>query len=295
MTETVLCEPSELYNILNQYMRFSRLTETNYLCLIDIREEHEYNDGHIITARNVKWSSQGKHVMPFGVEIESMRYIVVYDSVTCSLQKTGPVTECADSLAKASRYPVKILAGGYEKFAALYPFLRTMKSVYTIRELESLKPYPVEILPKQLYMGDYKQATNPNMLRDLKLSALVNVSEESVLTFEKGNCAVLDIRVADSVKADLYTCFEQVCSFTDSHLRSGRAVLIFSRHGISRCSTLTMAFLIHHLKYSLKAAWEHVQDCKTNMRPNRGFVQQLSDWETHVLGSRITDTAEPSY
>lgn len=34
MTDLVLCEPIELYNILNQVTKLSRLTEPNYLCLL---------------------------------------------------------------------------------------------------------------------------------------------------------------------------------------------------------------------------------------------------------------------
>ena len=34
MTGLVLCEPTELYNILNQVTKLSRLTEPNYLCLL---------------------------------------------------------------------------------------------------------------------------------------------------------------------------------------------------------------------------------------------------------------------
>lgn len=34
MTGVIICEPSALYNILNQYTHVSKLTEINYLCLI---------------------------------------------------------------------------------------------------------------------------------------------------------------------------------------------------------------------------------------------------------------------
>ena len=34
MTGLVLCEPTELYNILNRVTKLSRLTEPNYLCLL---------------------------------------------------------------------------------------------------------------------------------------------------------------------------------------------------------------------------------------------------------------------
>lgn len=99
----------------------------------------------------------GKFIMPMDVEIDSMRYIIVYDSNTHSLLDSGktlpfltfyelwkppncifvigPAIDCADCLEKASRFPVQILNGGYEKFSALYPFLRTQKILYSIRVL----------------------------------------------------------------------------------------------------------------------------------------------------------------
>ncbi|XP_072515752.1 serine/threonine/tyrosine-interacting-like protein 1 isoform X2 [Salminus brasiliensis] len=252
MAGTVPCEPSELYNVLNQYQRHSRLTEPNFLCLIDARAEGPYYCSHIITARNAKWDSKGKCVIPTDVEVESMRYIIVYDSNTSSLHDPGQAVDCADSLANASRHPVQILIGGYERFSAIYPFLRTQKIIYTIRELESLEPYPVEILPGQLYMGDFRQASNRQILKDLKLTALINVSEESSVMFENGKLTVLHIRVADSVDADLSNSFEQVCNFLASHLNAKSVAYIFSTHGVSRCSVLAMAFLMHHLKYTLK-------------------------------------------
>ncbi|XP_010891869.2 serine/threonine/tyrosine-interacting-like protein 1 [Esox lucius] len=295
MAGTCFCEAFELYNILNQYTCQSRLLEFNYLYLIDARAKGQYNTSHIITARNAKWDSKGKFIINAGVEVESMRYIVVYDSSTSSLQGSGEAIECAEALTKSSHNPVKILKGGYQRFSAFYPFFRTHKILYTIKELESFRPYPVELLPGQLYLGDYKQAINPDVLKDLKLSALVNVSEDSSHVFEKGSPTILHINVADSVVADLFSSFERISVFIGSCLNTGSAVLIFSNNGISRCSAVAMGFLLHHFKYTLRESWEHVLQCKTNIRPNRGFVQQLSDWEQHTLGRRITDITEPYY
>lgn len=109
--------------------------------------------------------------------------------------------------------------------------------------------YPVEVLPGQLYMGHYRQATSLQIHKDLKLSAIVNVSEEmsdmcvrtplitviktngqaeicilhmihsfNVFTlfkvrFDTCDCTVLHIPVADSAKADLIGSFERVCMF----------------------------------------------------------------------------------
>ncbi|XP_041948592.1 serine/threonine/tyrosine-interacting-like protein 1 isoform X2 [Alosa sapidissima] len=259
------------------------------------RTEEQYNSGHIITARHAKWDNSGNVVLPLNMEVEGIRYIIVYDVNSSSLSGSGTAHKCAETLAKVSLYPVHLLSGGYKRFSALYPFFRTQKILYTIKELESLSSYPVEILPGLLYMGDYKQATTPFMMKDLKVSAFVNVSDQSSIIFEKGHRSILDVRVADTMQANLYSSFDRICMFVGSRLKAGTTVMIFSSLGISRCSAVTMAVLVGHLKYSLKDAWAHVLQCKNSMRPNRAFVQQLSDWELQSLGQRMTDISEPNY
>lgn len=54
MAGLVLCEPIELYNILNQATKLSKLAEPNYLCLLDVRSKQEYDESHVITALRVK-------------------------------------------------------------------------------------------------------------------------------------------------------------------------------------------------------------------------------------------------
>ncbi|EOB07837.1 Serine/threonine/tyrosine-interacting-like protein 1, partial [Anas platyrhynchos] len=47
--------------------------------------------------------------------------------------------------------------------------------------------------------------------------------------------------------------------------------------------------------FYFQKAWDHVLKCKENMRPHRGFVKQLSDWEAQIYGTTITDISEPNY
>uniref|UniRef100_A0A665TLM6 Serine/threonine/tyrosine interacting-like 1 n=1 Tax=Echeneis naucrates TaxID=173247 RepID=A0A665TLM6_ECHNA len=293
MAEIMMCEPFKLYNLLNQFRCVSRLAEINFLCLIDARETQDYNTSHIITAKNVRMDSEGKFILPDAVEVDSMRHVVVYDSNTSSLQEKG--AGCAEALAKLSLYPVHIVRGGFQRFSALYPFLRTDKMMYTTTELEHLKTYPVEILEELLYMGDQKQGTDSSILRDLKISAIISVSETDALESTKGKQTILNIPVADSVQSDLYSSFERICSFIESHIDMCSRVLIVSRQGRSRCSALTIAFLMHRLKYTLREAWTFLLKCKPTMRPNTGFLQQLSEWELHTVGTKATDISEPHF
>uniref|UniRef100_A0A3Q0S0M9 Serine/threonine/tyrosine interacting-like 1 n=1 Tax=Amphilophus citrinellus TaxID=61819 RepID=A0A3Q0S0M9_AMPCI len=292
MAKIVMCEPFELYNLLNQCRCVSRLAEINYLCLIDASEAQDYYRSHIITAKNAKMDSKGAFLLPELVEVDSMQHVVVYDSSTSCTQEQGRAVACAQVLAKASLNPVHIVRGGFHRFSALYPFLRTEKILNTIMELENLKIYPVEIIAGLLYMGDQKQGMDTTILKDLKIDAIVSISESNALESTKGNQAFLNIPVADSVVSDLYSSFERICSFVSSHITVGSRVLIVSRQGRSRCSAVTVAFLIHYFKYTLKEAWMYMFKCKPIARPNTGFLQQLSDWELHTLGTKQTDLSE---
>ncbi|XP_008284163.1 serine/threonine/tyrosine-interacting-like protein 1 [Stegastes partitus] len=289
MAKIIMCEPFELYNLLNQRHSVSRLAEINYLCLVDARETQDYYTSHIITAKNGKMDSEGTFLLPECVEVDSMQHVVIYDSNTSCLQDQGRALDCAQILAKASLYPVHVVRGGFQKFSALYPFLRTEKILYTIIELENLKIYPVEIITGLLYMGDQKQSMNMSILQDLKISAVISISQCDTPESIKENQTILNIPVADSVVSDLYSSFERICSFIGSHINIGSRVLIVSRQGRSRCSAVAIAFLMHHLKYTLQEAWKYVLKCKPSMRPNAGFLQQLSDWELHTAGTKHTD------
>lgn len=47
------------------------------------------------------------------------------------------------------------------------------------QELENLKIYPVEVIAGQLYMGNQQQGADLEILKDLKIKAVVNISESS--------------------------------------------------------------------------------------------------------------------
>ncbi|XP_026184494.1 serine/threonine/tyrosine-interacting-like protein 1 isoform X1 [Mastacembelus armatus] len=290
MAEILMCEPFELFNLLNQYSCVSRLAEINYLCLIDARDTQEYNTSHVVTAKNVKMDSEGTFCLPETVEFESMQHVVVYDSNTTCLQNQGRAVECAQALAKVTFHPVRVVRGGFQKFSALYPFLRTEKIIYTIMELENLKTYPVEIIAGLLYMGDKKQGTDSIILKDLKIFAVVSISQSNTVDSSMmGNQTTLYIPVADSVVSDLFSTFEMICSFIGSHIHMGSRVLVVSSQGRSRCSAVIIAFLMYHFTYTLEEAWKYMLRCKSNMRLNTGFLQQLSDWELHTMGKKVTD------
>ncbi|KAM3933075.1 serine/threonine/tyrosine-interacting-like protein 1 [Leptodactylus fuscus] len=294
MAELVLCTATELYNILNQSTKFSRLAEPNYLCLLDARSKREYNESHIITAKRAKQNEDMCFVLPASIELDCMKYLVVYDSRTDSLDVEGPAIQCAKVMSQVTRLPVLVLKGGYEEFSGYYHFFRSQKVFWMPQEIDEFQPYPIEIIPGLLYIGDLRQANDRHIQKDLKIKSHVNVSlEPTNLSLPTGQ--LLHIPVPDSCDSDLLQSFPSGCQFIDSHMTTNGAVLVFSKLGISRSSALLIAYIIHYRKCTLQEAWNHVLKCKTNMRPNRGFVQQLSEWEKTILGQQLTDISDPKF
>ncbi|XP_064151995.1 serine/threonine/tyrosine-interacting-like protein 1 [Loxodonta africana] len=312
MDGLVLCEPMELYNILNQVTKLSRLTEPNYLCLLDVRTKREYDESHVITARRVKQKGK-EYLIPESVDLECVKYCVVYDSNTSSLERIlednddensdnhnqGPVLgaaiECGRVLTHLTHRPVSILRGGYELFSARYHFFRTQKVIWMPQELDAFQPYPVEIMPGRIYLGNFSQACDPKIQKDLKIKAHVNVSMEIGPFFIGDPDRLLHIQVEDSLEAKISPFLRHLCHFIDIHFELDSVILVFSKLGISRSCVAIIAYLMHRHGQTLKRSWNYVKKCKGNMSPNRAFVDQLRLWEKIIVGDFVTDTSDLLY
>lgn len=307
-TGTVLCECTEFYNILNQAGRFPRLSDSNYLLLLDTRESHDYNESHIVTARFAPRNDIGAFTVPDDAELETKELVVIYDSNTSSLKdKNSTALACAKLMWEmGSKNPVKVIKGGYEEFSALYPFLRTQKIIYMPRELDMIDTYPLEIIPGFLYVATFQQSQDHRIIKDLKVKANVIVAKENDSVFSPDSTTlgrddkrvkqVLTVPVEDNGDEDIYSRLTDIINFIDEHqTRDGRTVLLSSTLGISRSVTAAIAYYMWNKKVSLKEAYNHVKKCKTNMQPTRGFIEQLSRWEEKVFGSIVTDISEPDY
>uniref|UniRef100_A0A8D1NY36 Tyrosine-protein phosphatase domain-containing protein n=1 Tax=Sus scrofa TaxID=9823 RepID=A0A8D1NY36_PIG len=256
----------------------------------------------------------GEYLIPESVDLECVKYCVVYDNNTSSLEiilknnsdddntdddnggvVLGAALECGRALTHLTRHPVHILRGGYECFSAMYHFFRTQKSIWMPQELDAFQPYPVEIVPGKIYLGNFRQACDPKIQKDLKIKAHVNVSMEIGPFFVGDADKLLHIPIEDSPEANISPFLRHLCHFIEMHLELGSVVLVFSTMGISRSCAAILAYLMHRNGQTLKRSWTYVKKCKNNMRPNRALVAQLSEWEKVVLGDAVTDILDPLY
>ncbi|XP_037670332.1 serine/threonine/tyrosine-interacting-like protein 1 isoform X3 [Choloepus didactylus] len=177
----------------------------------------------------------------------------------------------------------------------MYHFFRTQKIIWMPQELDAFQPYPVEIMPGKIYLGNFNQACDPKVQKDLKIKAHVNVSMETGPFFLGDADKLLHIQVEDTLDASISPFFRHLCHFIDIHLELGSVVLVFSKLGISRSCAALLAYLMHRNGQTLKRSWVYLKRCKNNMCPNQGFVNQLLLWEKIVLGDTVTDILDSLY
>ncbi|XP_028400464.1 serine/threonine/tyrosine-interacting-like protein 1 [Dendronephthya gigantea] len=297
-----LWNSTDIFNILNQTdTKYPRISDPNYILLLDTRKRKDYNESHILTAKYAPRNESGSFAVPYEAELQTKRYCIVYDSRSDTLNDQGsPAVACARMLwDNGSKNPVVIIKGGYELFSALYPFLRTQKIIYTQKELDLCKTYPVEIIPGLLYSGTLEQGQNPAVNKALKCKAHVNVScRQDVFCKDENSLfqnKVFEIPIEDSDDADIYSYFANAVEFIDGLCQPGNSVLVCSELNISRSITIVIAYLMWKKHWTLQKAFAHVKQCKQNMQPNRTFIEQLSKWEGHLYGQVVTDISEPDY
>jgi len=296
-----LIEPTELYNLLNQlHQSVPCVVNEYYLVLFDPRKPDDFHESHVVTSKHIK-RKDDKYIVPTNIDYSAVNNLVVIDSRCSSLKDIqSPAVGLAELLWKmGSKYPVKVVKGGYEEFSALYPFLRTQKMLWTQGEIEALFTYPIEVLPGFLYIGLRKQAGEPKIEKDLKIKAHVNLTstEDPVFKLEdrihgKSRDLIsqlLNVPVEDSIHADLFSQFSTCCSFIQQHHKGdGKTLLVYSELGISRCVTVALSYLIFHHKIPLKDALRQIKKCHHSVCPNQTFIKDLLKWELDVLGSQIT-------
>lgn len=69
--------------------------------------------------------------------------------------------------------------------------------------------------------------------------------------------------------------FKNSFHFIDKNRQAGNNVLVHCRAGISRSSTIVIAYLIQKDRLSFEDALQLVRSSRPIVMPNKGFVKQL--------------------
>ena len=132
-------------------------------------------------------------------------------------------------------------------------------------------------------MGDVGHRKDAAVLLSLKITHIIDLSLKYKIKLD--HIKYLEIDIMDDDDVDILSHFNKCITFIDSALKSkNNIVFVHCSAGVSRSSTIIMAYLMKSQKYNLFNAYKHVLQCRECISPNDGFYKQLCKYEIQLYG-----------
>lgn len=144
-----------------------------------------------------------------------------------------------------------------------------------------------------LYLGSEWNASNLDELRRLNVRYVLNCARECD-NFYASQLRYMNVRVYDTLDADLLRYWPETHAFIDEARRAGAACLVHCKMGVSRSASTVMAYCMKDCKWTLDQAVQHVRKCRPIAQPNENFMRQLATYEGILAASRRRPQASDS-
>lgn len=190
--------------------------------------------------------------------------------------------------------------------------------------------FPNEVVQGALFLGSKVDAANLDHLKQIRVRAILNCTTEIPNHFEDemlGEDEMVDeeqmdanadadaadvggadgvvassgrrrftysrIELHDEVTVSISSHFEAAFAFLDAARSRGARVLVHCQEGISRSSTIVIAWLMARQGLSLQDAYAWVKAQRKQIFPNLGFWRQLDLFERTLIRQRMVEAGGP--
>ncbi|XP_033643181.1 dual specificity protein phosphatase 12-like [Asterias rubens] len=156
------------------------------------------------------------------------------------------------------------------------------------------KPYHMDEVCKGLFLGSRDAVLTLKGQHDLLKHSITHVLS---IEWSKPDISALNLNhkfvyINDMPSADILSHFEECIAFIDEVLTSSGNILVHCMMGISRSSTIVIAYLMHRDKITFQKAFDLVKEKHPRTEPNDGFVDMLCLFE--AMGCQFS-SSHPLY
>lgn len=137
-----------------------------------------------------------------------------------------------------------------------------------------------EIIKNKLYLGNMFDANDEEFIKLNGITCIICVAENLKININKPNVKIYKYELKDDHTENISLYFNELGSIINSE----KIVLINCAAGISRSSTIVLAYLIKYFNINLKDAFLYVRKKREQICPNKKFMEYLLDYELSLLG-----------
>ena len=137
-----------------------------------------------------------------------------------------------------------------------------------------------EIIKNKLYLGDMFDANNEAFIKNNKISCIICVAEKLKINNTNLNVKVYNYELTDDYNCNISFYFDEICDIINKE----NIVLVNCAAGISRSSTIVIAYIMKNYKLDLKNTFIGVRNERNRICPNKKFMKCLLDYELSLFG-----------
>ncbi|XP_037068202.1 probable rhodanese domain-containing dual specificity protein phosphatase [Pollicipes pollicipes] len=180
------------------------------------------------------------------------------------------------------------VSGGFNLLESKFPYMWSSK-VLTINTFKNkyLQWYP-SLVEDDLMLGRADQATNPNVVYDMRISHIVNLLDMSQLKVFS-HVSYLLVPLGDSEDQELLSVLPRIFKFITDALETGGRVLIHCDQGVNRAAAVTLAYLMADKGCTLEDAYFFLESLRPTIQPAYHFLKQLTNYEAEIFGRKLSN------
>lgn len=136
-----------------------------------------------------------------------------------------------------------------------------------------------------LWLGTQAAANDRDLMNRVGITHIINITpdkDKDVSVPGRNKIKYKHIKVDDVPSTFLLKHFHATNQFIHDALENGGRVLVHCHAGISRSTTILLAYLMWRYQMKYKAALDYVRKFRWYVLPNKGFREQLDIYETEL-------------
>lgn len=137
----------------------------------------------------------------------------------------------------------------------------------------------------QLWLGDMSAAYNKLLLKKYGVTHILTVAS-GIPPKHPSNFVYKVVTILDSPSANLKAHFQSCIKFLKAAIEQGGTVLVHCFAGVSRSTTIVIAYLMQELGMGLTDSLMYVRKQRYFINPNDGFRRQLQAFQRELNGKR---------
>ena len=145
--------------------------------------------------------------------------------------------------------------------------------------------HPSEIF-NWLFLGSFSNACNIEELRRNKINYILNCALECYNKKLPDDIKELHLKLLDKTNFEIIEYFEKANNFINKCKNEGCKLLVHCKYGISRSATFIIAYLVKYNKITVDNALEFLKQKRSQIKPNKGFMDQLYLYEKYLKKRR---------